>query len=74
MMYIAGLTPVKATRLFLIYGISRIPSTFIWVSIGAKAYEKDFLGLGITIAIMVLMLVMVFLLGKYYHKKEKLTH
>ncbi len=75
MMYIAGLTPIKASRMFLIYGISRIPSTFIWVSIGANAYDKDYLGLGITIVIMLLMLFMVLLLGRYYHNKEKkLTH
>ena len=74
MMYIAGLTPVKASRLFLIYGLSRIPGTLIWVSIGANAYEKDIWGLGITIAIMLIMLVIVFFLGRYYNKKEKIPH
>jgi uncharacterized membrane protein YdjX (TVP38/TMEM64 family) len=71
MMYIAGLTPVKASRLFLVYGLSRIPGTLIWVSIGANAYEKDYWGLGITIAIMLLLLVSVFLLGRFYKNKEK---
>lgn len=74
MMYVAGLTPVKASRLFLIYGLSRIPGTLIWVSIGANAYEKDIWGLGITIAIMLIMLVIVFFLGRYYNKKEKIPH
>ena len=71
MMYVAGLTPVKASRIFLIYGISRIPSTLIWVSVGANAYEKDMLGLGITIAIMMILLVIVFFLGRFYTKNEK---
>ena len=70
LMYVAGLTPINATRLFLAYGLSRIPSTLIWVSVGANAFEKDYLGLGITLGIMVIMLIIVFLLGKSYHKKE----
>jgi len=71
-MYIAGLTPVKASRLFLIYGISRIPGTLIWVSIGANAYEKDMWGLGITIAFMLILFVVVYFLGRFYTKKEKI--
>jgi len=70
LMYVAGLTPINASRLFLVYGLSRIPSTLIWVSVGANAFEKDYLGLGITFGIMVVMLVIVFLLGKNYHKKN----
>jgi uncharacterized membrane protein YdjX (TVP38/TMEM64 family) len=72
LMYVAGLTPVKASRIFLIYGISRVPSTLIWVSVGANAYEKDMLGLGITIAIMLILLVVVFFFGRFYTKKEKI--
>lgn len=71
MMYVAGLTPIKAPRLFLVYGLSRIPTTLIWVSIGAKAYEKDMTGLIISLAIMLLLLVIVFFLGRYYHKKNQ---
>ena len=48
MMYIAGLTPIKPSRLFFVYGISRIPGTLIWVSVGAKAYEGNALGIIIT--------------------------
>jgi len=70
MMYIAGLTPVKASRLFVIYGISRVPSVLIWVSIGANAYEKDTLGLVITISIMLIMMILLFLLSRYYTKKK----
>ena len=70
MMYIAGLTPVKSPRLFIIYGISRIPSVLIWVSIGAHAYEKDTVGLVITISIMVILVILLFLLNKFYTKKK----
>jgi len=70
MMYVAGITPVKASRLFLVYGLSRIPATMIWVSVGANAFEKDWLDLGITIAIMLVLLVIIFFLGKNYHKRE----
>ena len=70
MMYIAGLTPVKASRLFLIYGISRVPSVLIWVSIGANAYDKDTTGLIITISIMVIMIILLYLLNRFYHKNK----
>jgi uncharacterized membrane protein YdjX (TVP38/TMEM64 family) len=73
MMYVAGLTPVKASRLFFVYALSRVPSTLIWVSIGANAYEKDYFGLGVTIAIMLIMLLLVFLLGRFYNKKENIS-
>lgn len=70
MMYIAGLTPVKASRLFIIYGISRVPSVLIWVSIGANAYEKDTMGLVVTISIMVIMMILLFLLSRFYTKNK----
>lgn len=70
LMYVAGLTPINASRLFLVYGLSRIPTTLIWVSVGANAFEKNYLGLGITLGILIIMLVIVFLLGKNYHKRE----
>lgn len=53
MMYIAGLTPVKASRLFFVYAISRIPGTLIWVSVGAQAHGKNVQG--IVIALIALM-------------------
>ena len=68
MMYVAGLTPVKASRIFLAYGLSRIPTTLIWVSVGANAYEKNMLGMGITIAVLILLLIVVYLLGRNYRK------
>ena len=70
MMYVAGITPIKASRLFLIYGLSRIPATLIWVSVGANAFEKDILGLGITIAVMLILFTIIFFLGKNYRKKQ----
>ena len=69
LMYVAGLTPINAPRLFLVYGLSRIPTTLIWVSVGANAFEKDYVGLGITLAIMLTLLIIVFFIGKNYHKK-----
>jgi uncharacterized membrane protein YdjX (TVP38/TMEM64 family) len=68
MMYVAGLTPVKASRIFLAYGLSRIPTTLIWVSIGANAYEKNLLGIGITLVLLLVLLIIIFLLGRNYHK------
>ena len=70
MMYVAGITPVKASRLFLVYGLSRIPSTLIWVSVGANTFKKDWLDLGITIAVMTVLMVIIFFIGKNYHKRE----
>lgn len=73
LMYIAGLTPVKASRLFLVYGLARIPGTLYWVLIGANAYEKNIWGLIITIAVMLIMLVIMFFLGRAYSKKNKIS-
>ncbi|MDP4239976.1 MAG: VTT domain-containing protein [Bacteroidota bacterium] len=68
MMYVAGLTPVKVSRIFLAYGLSRIPTTLIWVSIGANAYEKNIWGIGITLAVLLLLLILIFFLGRNYYK------
>ncbi|MDD4971364.1 MAG: VTT domain-containing protein [Paludibacter sp.] len=68
MMYVAGLTPVKASRIFFAYGLSRIPTTLIWVSIGANAYEKNVLGLVITAAVLLLLIIVVFILGRNYRR------
>jgi len=68
MMYVAGLTPVKASRIFFAYGLSRIPTTLIWVSVGANAYEKNILGLVITATVLLLLIIVVFILGRNYRK------
>ena len=70
LMYVAGLTPINASRLFLVYGLSRIPTTLIWVSVGAHAFEKDYVGVGVTLAVMLALLAVVFFVGKNYHKRE----
>ena len=70
MMYIAGLTPVKASRLFVVYGMSRVPSVLIWVSVGANAFEKNILGLVVTISIMIVMIILLFFLNKFYQKNK----
>jgi len=70
MMYVAGITPIKASRLFLIYGLSRIPSTLVWVSVGANAFKKDTIGLVVTISIMVILTILLFFLTRYYHKNK----
>jgi uncharacterized membrane protein YdjX (TVP38/TMEM64 family) len=70
LIYIAGLTPVKASRLFLVYGLSRIPATLIWVSIGANAYKDNIRGIVINMAVLLIMLFVLWFLGRYYNKKK----
>ncbi|MFT5872191.1 MAG: putative membrane protein YdjX (TVP38/TMEM64 family) [Clostridium sp.] len=68
MIYIAGLTPIKASKLFFVYSLSRIPGTLIWVSIGAQAYNKDLKGI-IVILIVLTMLIMTGIILKNMYKK-----
>lgn len=68
LVYIAGLTPIKASRFFLIYGMSRIPGTLIWVSAGSQTQEKNLQGLVITFAIMACFIGIGVLLQKKYGK------
>jgi uncharacterized membrane protein YdjX (TVP38/TMEM64 family) len=70
MIYIAGLTPVKASRLFIIYGLSRIPSILIWVSIGSDTYEKDYWGVAIIISILLVLLAIMFFTIRYIVRKK----
>jgi len=66
LVYIAGLTPIKASRFFLLYGISRIPATLIGVTAGAQTQENDLQGLLITIAALACFVgIGVFLQKKY---------
>lgn len=69
MMYIAGLTPIKASRLFLVYALSRIPGTLIWVSVGAQVYNKDLKG----IIIMLIVLALLIMSGLILQTKFKKT-
>jgi len=66
MIYIAGITPIKASRLFIIYAISRIPGTLIWLSFGAKAYEGNILGIAITLILLAIFVIIGILLQKNY--------
>lgn len=69
MIYITGLTPIRAPRLFFVYAISRIPGTLIWVSIGAQAYEKNVQGIVITLTALAVLIIMGMLLQKKYKEK-----
>jgi len=71
MMYIAGLTPIKPSRLFIIYGISRIPGTIIWVSVGANMYSKDTFGIAITLVGLIVFASLTYILRKIYKCKSE---
>jgi len=71
LIYIAGLTPVKAYKLFIIYGLSRIPGILVWVSVGANTYEKDYLGLGMTITVLLILFVLAWTISRNYKKNIK---
>ena len=70
MMYVAGLTPIKASKLFFVYALSRIPGTLIWVSVGAQAYNKDLKGIIIILIGMVLLLMSAFLIQNRYKRTQ----
>ncbi|MDD3417814.1 MAG: VTT domain-containing protein [Lachnospiraceae bacterium] len=70
MMYIAGLTPIRASKLFFVYALSRIPGTLIWVSVGANMYEKSTKSMIITIVGLVLLLIVSFILKIKYKTCE----
>jgi uncharacterized membrane protein YdjX (TVP38/TMEM64 family) len=72
MIYVAGLTPIKASRLFIIYGISRIPGTLIWVSVGANVNEGNVLGIVITLIFLsILISIGLIIQHKFKFKKTK---
>jgi uncharacterized membrane protein YdjX (TVP38/TMEM64 family) len=66
MMYIAGLTPIKASKLFTIYALSRIPGTLIWVSVGAQVYNQNQKGIVITLVGLAILIVSGFILQRMY--------
>ena len=70
MMYIAGLTPVRASKLFFVYALSRIPGTLIWVSVGANMYEKSTKSIIVTVIGLVILLIVSFILKTYYKRYE----
>jgi len=62
LMYCAGLTPVKPSRVLTIYCLSRIPGIIIWTSVGAQVYNQNVLGLIITFAVLAVFLGVILLL------------
>lgn len=72
LMYGAGLTPLKAKKTLCIYCLSRIPGILIWNSMGANIYNKSYLGIGITIGILLLFLLIIFLIKKKFFN-DKIT-
>lgn len=70
LMYVAGLTPMKAKRTLTIYCLSRIPGIMIWTSMGANLYNKSFLGMIITIGILILFLSFIILIKNRMDKRK----
>lgn len=73
LMYCAGLTPVKPSRILTIYCVSRIPGIIIWTSVGSQVYNQSVLGLVITFSILALFLTAILLIRKKMNKKQKIT-
>lgn len=70
LIYVAGLTPVKPSRMLAIYGLTRIPGNLIWVSVGANLFEQDTVGLILTAVAMAVLVVAGFLLKRKMDKKK----
>ena len=71
LVHIAGLTPIKPLKFFIIYGISRLPATFFWSYLGSGAQKGDYKQMIITASIMVLLIAAILLVKIYYDKKNK---
>lgn len=72
LIYAAGLTPVKASRLFSMYAVSRIPVIFMLVIVGANAYDQNYVEMFIILGILVV-LTIVGVIIKNIMKKKKLS-
>ena len=72
LMYCAGLTPVKPSRILTIYCLSRIPGIIIWTSVGAQVYNQSILGLVVTFLILAIFLVIILLIKKRINLKNKI--
>lgn len=70
MIYIAGLTPIKASKLFFIYALSRIPGTLIWVSIGAQVYERNVMEISIILIGFALLIAVGITLKNVYKRTQ----
>lgn len=71
MMYIAGLTPVRAHKLFFVYALSRIPGTLIWVSVGANIFEQSPVGIILTVVGLIALLIAGFVINKKFKKSKE---
>lgn len=71
LMYAAGLTPIKTSKLFFVYALSRIPVIFMWSAIGAQVYEKDYFHMIIIMIILACFAITSILLRKRIYKKSK---
>jgi uncharacterized membrane protein YdjX (TVP38/TMEM64 family) len=70
LMYVAGLTPIRASKAFSVYAISRVPGTLIWVSVGANAYERDYMNIFLTVVMAIIFIVSVVLFVKKTKNKN----
>lgn len=68
--YMAGLTPIKLSKLLSVYGVSLIPSTLIWSSVGANMYKYNVASVIFTLVILGILLMGAFVLQQYYKKKR----
>lgn len=64
LIYVAGLTPISATRLFFVYALARIPNTLIWAMVGSNLYHKDLPGLFLTLTALFILIVGGYLLQR----------
>lgn len=71
LMYVAGITPIKAKRLFSIYFISRIPGVVIGASVGANTHDKDPNGIILSIASLVILIIATYFLNKLHQERQK---
>lgn len=68
--YMAGLTPIKLSKLLSVYGVSLIPSTLIWSSVGANMYKYNVASVIFTLVVLGMLLMGAFVLQQYYKKKR----
>lgn len=64
LVYVAGLTPISATRLFFVYALARIPNTLVWTMVGSTLYERNYPALLATLAVLLTLLVGGYLTGR----------
>jgi uncharacterized membrane protein YdjX (TVP38/TMEM64 family) len=73
LIYAAGLTPVKASKLFFLYAISRIPVIFMLVVVGSNAYDQNYLQMAIIVAILVILTLAGVVVKKAINKRKGIS-